>query len=254
MFAQRFASLLAGEIGKTDVSQRAGDDVIQRFESLRNYRLIPAGRTKNVTPLSLTQMATAVLSIATVKPGYAGLAGITLSSLRPVGGEELSFQKCATLRSAVECLLWNSAALESFVELRVSDSEIYTNAYGRGAITYRSGDMLMTTYYVHQNAVSLFRDGAQEEFDPRDVISSAVTEMVFYPPFFREINRELEREASAPPISPAIPPEDEDEETSKAERAKRLGILPNSTFLNLAVDTQVTWPPKETAVTFKGTD
>jgi hypothetical protein len=111
-------------------------------------------------------MATAILAITTVKPGYAGLAGKTLSSLRPVGGVEASFQKCATLGSAVECLLQNPAALDSFIELRVSDSEIYTNAHGRGAITYGLGDNVLTAHYVHQNAHSLLQSGAEESFDP----------------------------------------------------------------------------------------
>jgi hypothetical protein len=251
MYANRFASFLAGEIVKTDLSQRAPDDVAQRFESLRGYRVIPAGRAKNVTPLSLTQMAKAILSLATVKPGFAGLAAITLSSLRPVGGVETAFQKCAALGAAVESLLQHSVALDSLVELRVSDSEIYTNAHGRGAITYRSVDGLMTTYYVHQNAVSLLQSGAEKDFDPRALISSTVTEMVFYPPFFRQIVNTLEREACMPRLPPVIDPQDEDEETRREARAKRLGILPNSTFLNLAVDNQVTWPPEETVVTFE---
>ncbi len=252
MFARRFESLLAEEVGKTDLSQRAPDDMPQRFESLRGYRLLPAGRTKNVTPLTLAQMATAILAIATAKPGYAGLAGKTLSSLRPVGGVKASFQKCATLVGAVECLLQNPAALDSFLELRVSDSEIYTNAHGRGAITYRSGDGVLTAYYVHQNARSLFQSGAEKDFDPRDLISSAVSEMVFYPPIFRRTVGELEREASAQPMPPVIDPQDDDEETRKEERAKRLGILPNSKFLNLGVDNQVTWPSEEMSVSFEG--
>jgi hypothetical protein len=82
MLASRFQSLLAEEIGKTDLSQRAPNDMPQRFDSLRGYRLLPTGRTKNVTPLSLAQMATTILAITTVKPGYAGLAGKTLSSRR----------------------------------------------------------------------------------------------------------------------------------------------------------------------------
>ena len=197
-------------------------------------------------------MATAILAITTVKPGFAGLAGKTLGSLRPVGGAEASFQKCATLGSAVECLLQNPAALDSLLELRVSDSEIYTNAHGRGSITFRSGDSVLTAYYVHQNAHSLFPSGAEQDFDPRDLIFSAVTEMVFYPPFFRQIVGELKREDSAPRIPPVVDPRDEDEETRKEERIKRLGILRNSKFLNLAVDNQVTWPPVETVVNFEG--
>jgi hypothetical protein len=105
---------------------------------------------------------------------------------------------------------------------------------------------------VHPNAFSLFPSGAENAFDPRDLISSALTETVFYPPFFRRVVSELKREASAPPIIPVIDPRDEDEETRKEERIKRLGILRNSTFLNLAVDNQVTWPPVETVVNFEG--
>ncbi len=79
-----------------------------------------------------------------------------------------------------------------------------------------------------------------------------MTETVFYAPFFRSIANELKKEASAPPMPAAIPPEDEDEQTRKEERTKRLGILPSSRFLNLGVDNQVTWPPEETIVIFEG--
>src|SRR5260370_6201078 len=252
MFAKRFESLLSAEVAKTDLSQRPPDDIAQRFESLRGYRLLPAGRTKNVTHLSPAQMAAAVLSIATVKPGFAGLAGKTLSGLRPVGGVQASFQGCATLGDAVESLLENPVMLASLLELRVYDSEIYINAHGRGAITYRSGGSVMTAYYVHQNAVSLFRPGADEDFDHCELISSAVAETVFYAPLLLSIANELTKEASAPPMPAAIPPEDEDEQTRKEERTKRLGILPSSRFLNLGVDNQVTWPPEETIVIFEG--
>jgi hypothetical protein len=205
-----------------------------------------------VTPLSFPQMAGTILAIATVKPGYAGLAGKTLVNLRPVGGINASFHNSPTLGSAVEHLLQDPTALDSLLELRVSDSEIYTNAHGRGAITYRSGDSILTAHYVHQNTKSLLQSGAEKRFDPRALISSAVTEMLFYPPFFRRIANELKREASALSITPVIEPQDDDEETRKEERAKRLGILPNSRFLNLAVDNQVTWPPVETVVNFEG--
>ena len=249
MFARRFESLLADEVGKTDFGQRAPDDIPLRFESLRGSRLLPTGRTKNVTPLSFSQMATAILSIATVKPGFAGLAGKTLGGLLPMGGEQGSFQKSATLVAAIERLLQNSDALDSLVEVRVSDSEMYTNAHGRGAIAYRSGDNILTAYYVHQHAC---HTAGAEGFDPRALISSAVTEIVFYPSFFRRIVREIDRDAKAPSKIIHVPQEDEDEETRKEERIKRLKILPISRFLNLGVDNQVTWPPEETLVSFEG--
>jgi hypothetical protein len=252
MFARRFEALLSEEVAKTDLGQRPPDDIPRRFESLRGYRLLPTGRTKNVTHLSCPQMAAAILSVATMKPGFAGLAGRVLSGLLPVGGIDASFQQCASLGSAVECLLQNPAALDTFLELRVSDSEIYTNSHGRGAITYSSDGTIATAHYVGHTAVSLLQPGAEEDFNHRELISSVVTETVFYRPFFQSIVNELKREALAPPMPVAIPPEDEEEETRKEERNKRLGILPNSRFLNLGVDNQVTWPPEETAVPFEG--
>jgi hypothetical protein len=87
-------------------------------------------------------MAAAILAIATVKSGYAGLAGKTLSNLSPVGGTEVSFQKCGTLGGAVECLLQDSVALASLLELRVSDGEIYTNAHASGVFLILSSKCL----------------------------------------------------------------------------------------------------------------
>ena len=208
MFARRFEALLSEEVAKTGLGQRFRDDVLRRFESLRGFRLLPTGRAKNVMHLSFPQMAAAILSIATVKPGYAGLAGKVLSGLRPVGGIDASFQGCGSLGSAVECLLRNSAALDSFLELRVSDSEIYTNSHGRGAITYSSGGADATAHYVGHAALSLLQPGAEEDFNHRELISSVVTETVFYRPFFQSIVNELKREALAPPMPVVIPPED----------------------------------------------
>jgi hypothetical protein len=252
MLARRLASLLEGEIIKTDLSERAPDDLSQRFECLCGYRLLPAGRTKNATHLSLSQIVAAILSIATVKPGYAGLAATILKDLRPVGGPEVSFQGSPTFGGALECLLENPSAFASLLEVRISDSEIYTNAHCRGAITYQSGDSVMTAHYVGQTALTLLQPGAEKTFNPRQLISSVVTETVFYPPLFQRISFELKSEASAPPVPLVVDPRDDDEETRKEERMKRLGIGPHSHFLNLGVDNQVTWPREETAFTFEG--
>jgi hypothetical protein len=252
MLARRLESPLAGEVMKTDLSGRAPDDVAQRFESLRGYRLLPAGRTKNATHLSTTQIVAAVLSLATVKPGYAGLAAKMLANLRPVGGIDASFQQSRTFGKAIERILESAAALDSLIEVSASDSEQYTNAHCRGAMIYRSGVSVMTSHYVGQTALALLRPGAEKDFDPRDSISSVVIETVFYPSFFQRISTELKRESSLPPMPVMIDPRDEDEEIQKEERAKRLGIKPNSRFLNLGIDNQVTWPSTETVVNFEG--
>lgn len=252
MLAQMLESLLADEAGKTDLGQRMPDDMPLRFESLRGSRLLPSGRTKNATHLSLAQIATAILATATVKPGFAGLAGKILAGLRPVGGVHASFQGCETLGGAIESLLENPAACTALLEVRVSDSEVYTNAHGRASITYNEGGETKTAHYVVHTAVSLLQPGAEKTFNDRELISSVITEMVFYPWLFRRIANELAREKLAPPVPLVVDPRDDDEETRKEERAKRLRILPNSRFLNLAVDTQVTWPREEMASLFEG--
>ena len=84
MLAKRLASLLAEESRKTDLSEWAFDDIAERFEKLRGFRLLPIGRTKNITHLTTAQIVAGILSIATAKPGYAGLAAKALSGLCPV--------------------------------------------------------------------------------------------------------------------------------------------------------------------------
>jgi hypothetical protein len=74
MLAKRLASLLTEESRKTDLSEKAFDDIAERFEKLRGFRLLPIGRTKNITHLTTAQIVAGILSIATAKPGYAGLA------------------------------------------------------------------------------------------------------------------------------------------------------------------------------------
>lgn len=53
MYAKRFESLLAEQIGQTGLSSRAPDDTSQRFESLRGYGLLPSGRKAVVLPRAL---------------------------------------------------------------------------------------------------------------------------------------------------------------------------------------------------------
>lgn len=249
MYATRLESLLADEAAKTDVGQRSPTDIVQRFESLRGYGLLPKGRGKNAKHLSSAEIVAAVLSISTVKPGYSGLAVTILKSLHPVGGIDASFRQSATFGEAIEALL-STDGVGSLIEVRVSGSEVYTNAHCRAAIQYRSGDTNATAYYLGPSTSALSQPGAEKNYDPRQLISSIVTETIFYPTFFQRLAREIMKQASAPP--PPTDPEEEDEEIRKEERTRRLGLAPNSVFLNLGVDNQVTWPREETVVEFEG--
>jgi hypothetical protein len=252
MIAKRLETILANEAGKTDLSQRSPADMVQRFQSLREYGLLPKGRGKNAQHLSLAEIVNGILSIATVKPGFAGLVAKVLRDLRPVGGIEASFERCITFGKAVEAVLDNSNALDSLIEIRVSDSEIYKNDHCRATIEYLSGDTKKTANYVGKLAVSLLQPGAEKTFDPRQLISSVITETVFYPLFFRGLYRGLKKEMPELTAPFVTDPEEEDEENRQEERARRLGLTPRSKFLNVGVDNQVTWPSEETIVDFEG--
>jgi hypothetical protein len=252
MIAKRLEAILANEAEDTDISKRSPADMVQRFQCLREYGLLPKGRGKNAQPLSRVEIVAGILSIASVKPGFAGHAAIVLTDLRPVGGTEASFERCSTFGKAVEAVLENSKALDSLLEIRISNSEIYKNGHGRATIEYLAGDTTKTANYVGKLSVSLLQPGTEKTFDPRKLISSVITETVFYPSFFRRLNCELKKEISGLEAPSITDPEEEAEENRKEERARRLGLTWLSRFLNIAVDNQVTWPNEETVVDFEG--
>lgn len=246
MYAKQLQSFLAEETAKTDLSWRAPDDIHLRFEALRGCALIPRGRMKNAQQLSLREIVAAILSLSTAKPGFAGFGALGLLKLQPARGLEDSFERSPTLGAAIETALSSAHARASLVEVRFTQSEVYTNAHGRASITYLSEGQQKTAYYVGGSAVSLTRPRAGQAYDPTDLISSVVVDTVLYPQFFHGLLREMERK-----LPPPLPdPTEEEEERRKEERAQRLGLKPSSRFLNLGVDNQVTWPSEETVVEF----
>jgi hypothetical protein len=251
MLATRLEGILANEVRKLSLSAREPGDLLQRFESLRGSGLLPRGRAKNHQHLSYPEIVAAILSVTTAKPGFAGIVSKALLDLRPVGGSASSFTQCATFGQAVRAILEDESALGTLVEVRVSDSEIYTNGHCRAAIQYASESSAKTAYYVGQTASSLLRAGAEKTFDSRQLISTVVTETIFYPSFFRRLRRGLEKEGFGQ-VTLSTNGDEDDEELRKKERARSLEITPSSQFLNLVVDNQVTWPKSETAVSFCG--
>jgi hypothetical protein len=131
-------------------------------------------------------------------------------------------------------------------------SELHGAGHNGGTIVFKDGDSEKTAHYVSQLAVSLLAPGKEKTFNPRSIRPVAVTEVVFSGRFFVQIARDLERDKK---ISYLYPPEAEEEtdvERVRAERARRFDYGPSSRFMNLGVDTQVTWPKKETLVEFDG--
>jgi hypothetical protein len=248
MFASNLETFLRGEFAKTGLQHRTFADIGQRFESLRGYRLLPQGRGKNTTVLNLNQIVAGILALVTEKPAFAGLSALTLKALRPVGGTTASFEACASFGDAIGVILSSPAARKAVLEVRVSESEIYTNAHGRASIEYLVGDRTRTAHYVMQNAASLTQPGAEANYDARQLSSSVIAETVFLPIFYDRLAQAVCRKYLTPPPDP----DDLAEEERKEARIKKLGIVSGSTFLNMAVDNHVTWPSTETIVEFEG--
>jgi hypothetical protein len=252
MIARELETIIERQISKFGISNQPHGHIAQRFESLRAYGLLPIGRKRNSHHLTHEQIVSGVLSIVPSNVGYSGHTALILKALKPVGSVKASFNRTETFGAALEAILKNEdGVLELLVKVSVSDSEIYTNSHCRAAIHYMLGGQDRIAYYVDKHAVSLLSDGAEKDYDPSELTSSVINEIVFYPSFFRSIERNLKDESSLPSIEYPEEPETDDT-TEKQQRAKYLGITQGSRFLNLAVDCQVTWPRQETLVKFDG--
>jgi hypothetical protein len=253
MRASQLERILANESSSISLSRRSPTELARRFESLRCYGLLPKGRGYKSRELSLREITSTLLGMAAANAGFAGLAAKILADLRPVGGSGIAFAGAPSLGRALELVLEDPKAASLLVEVRVSESEIYTNGHGRAAITYLNAGGESTSHYVGKLAISLLQPGAEIGYDPRNLVSSVIVETVIYPSLLNYLIRQL-RDESRFGQRQHIPEiqEEDDEETLKAVRAQRLDLTPRSRFLNVGVDNQVTWPSEETVVTFEG--
>lgn len=251
MIARELETILGRQFNKIHISGQDYGHVSARFESLRGSNLLPKGRVKNSQHLSNEQIVSGILSLIAPQVGFSALTAIVIRGLRPVGGIEASFFQADTFSKAIEYIISNPDSLDLIQKISISDSEIYTNGYGRAAIYYQSNGLDKVAYYIGETACSLMIKGAEEKYNPNSLASSVVNEHVFYPSFFRPIIRKIQYEASMPRVVYPEEPET-NEELEKKKRAEYLRIKPSSRFLNLAVDCQVTWPKEETLVEFDG--
>ena len=185
MIAKRLEALLG------TATKHSEADMVQRFQKLRDSGLLPKSRGKNAEDLSDDEVVSGILSVVAARPGWVGVTVKMLKALRPVGGPTASFTRAETFGSALRTLLSDEDALNSLVEIRVTDSEVYKNSHGRAAIVYRAGNKERTSYYVRKEAVSHMRQGADEEYDPRDLISDVIVETTYLPRMIKRIVREL---------------------------------------------------------------
>lgn len=236
-------------MAKSDAASTDPSDYRARMESLRGYGRLPRGRENHATLLSDEQIADAVLSLCTVKPKWAGHIALVLRSLKPVGGIAVSFGGAETLNRAVQILLSDKAAREQLIELTLTAAEHGTNANGHATLTYKNGDQVRTSYYVHQLALSLHSAGAEKTYNPSSWARPSSRRLVLNRSFFDML---ADRAGAIRRLRPSPSSDGSEYDASEADgrRLQALGVRNGSRYLNIGVDNQVTWPRTEALVTF----
>src|ERR1022692_3389516 len=249
MFAKQLEITLALLSQKSDVSSLPSDEMANRFEALRANRKLPYGRERREQALTNGEIAAAILGLASTNPKWAGHVAIVLCNLRPVGAADASFVGASTLQESVERILTDFAVRKSVIRLTVSGAESGTNSHGYAMLTYEIDGTRRRASYVRKEAVSLLLPGAERDFDAEMPNSPVSEEKSFSQDFFKRIALEIEI-ARAHPAPPAGDGSEYDAEEARQARYRNLGVRPESRFLNIGVDNQVTWPQEEAVVKF----
>lgn len=157
-------------------------EMTQRFQSLRDYRLLPKDRGQAARDLTPLEIVSGILSVMDSRPKCAGLAARIMRRLKPVGGEKLSYHQAPNFGEAL------SHALESpedLIEIRVTGIENDDSGippYARGAraqIIFRSKtDTEEVAYYIPKEFKSFGTVESAKGYDPRKFRAPMETEIV----------------------------------------------------------------------------
>ncbi|TPL49776.1 methylamine utilization protein MauJ [Mesorhizobium sp. B2-4-6] len=247
MYARHLSDLLHRQLAEP----REFEDTIKRFEAMRGYGLLPRGRQNAGVRLSNQQIASAVLGFVPTQPSWAGHVSLVLGSLCAVGGPPASIQGTTTLLDSIAAVLASDEACNAVVAFsfitahKQSGDEYYAKAIIEESTKRR------TVSYVSHMAVASLREGAELAYDHDRIASPSARQLVLGRDFFSKLRKDvtISRHLDLPLKADWREYETEEE---KDKFHRRLGAKANSRFLNLGVDTQVTWPKEPTRVQFAG--
>ncbi len=247
MYAKNLSLLLHRWLSETI----SFDDTLERFEKLRSYDQLPRGRDKAGQRLTNEEIACAVLGFAPTLAGCAGHVALIMGNLQPVGGVEASFQKAASLKEAIAALLNDDDFCNAIISVTLSIARIPGNDEYQANFLFEENGHRKRACYVSRYATSLSVAGAEKTYDFERPISTNTRQLVLSRKFFRELKRsvDLARHWDRP-----LETDWREYETEEERDAfhKRLGARNHSRFLNLGVDTNVTWPKDPTRIEFGG--
>lgn len=247
MYAKNLSILLHGWLSDT----QAYEDTLKRFETMRGYGQLPRGRDKAGVRLSNKEIASAVLGFVPTLPGLAGHVALIMSDLRPVGGPTASFQNAASLKAAMAVLLDDKDGCNSLVHLTLSIARKPGNDEYQARLVFEDKRARRTSSFVSKHATSQTTAGAEKTFDHERPLSSNTRQLVLSRNFFWQLKKDvdLSRHLNRPVETDWREYETEEE---RNEFHKNLGAINGSSFLNLGVDTTVTWPKDPTRLEFGG--
>lgn len=247
MYSKNLSLLFHRELSE----QRSYDVTLERFESLQGYGQLPRGRDKAAQRLTNDEIARAVLGYVPTQSGWAGHVALVMADLRPVGGISASFREAASLGEAMAALLNKDENCSALVSLTLSIARIHRNHEYRAKLLFEEDGRRKTASYVSELALTLTAAGAEKDFDHDRPLSTNTRQLVLNRDFFHRLKRDVDLSRHLDRPLETDWREYETEEELKAFH-ESLGALRGSTFLNLGVDTTVTWPKKPTRVEFGG--
>lgn len=247
MYAKNLSLLLHRWLSETD----SYDDTLDRFENLRGNGQLPRGRDMAGQRLSNEEISSAVLGFVPTLTGWAGHVALIMGNLQPVGGVDASFQNTSTLKAAMAALLGEDDHCNALISLTLSIARIPGNDEYQAKIIFDEDDQRKTASYVTRYAIHLTASGSEKAYDDARPLSTNTRQLVLSRVFFRDLKRQVEisRQLNKP-----LETDWREYETEEERNAfhKRLGALNHSVFLNLGVDTNVTWPKEPTRIDFGG--
>lgn len=245
MYAKNLSILLHRELSE----HGSFGETLERFESLRGYGQLPRGRDKAAQRLTNSEIAHAVLGYVPTLSGWAGHVAKIMGDLRPVGGVSASFRGAASLGEGMAALLSKDEDCDVLVSLTLAFARVSGNDKYQAKLLFEDSGERKVASYVTKYALTLAAPKAEKAFDPDQPLSTNTRQLVLSREFFRILKKEVDLSRLFDRPLETDWTEYETEEERSAFHS-RLGARSGSRFLNLGVDTTVTWPSDPTRMEF----
>lgn len=250
MFAKQLEEVLAALLIGSETAPVDRQDISRRFETLRSYGRLPMGRENRSARLTPLQVAEAVLGFVPTNPGWAGHVSTVLTRLEPVGGPEEAYAGARNLGGLVERLLTCPEERSRMVSLSLSMSGSGEHCTGTAVLVWNGEGGRQVQGYVSPLAVSLLHPAGRAKFNPDAWGSPVRRDLSLNRRFFDDLARHMAWSLAIP--APPGDGSEYDADDARRARLKALGVRRGARYLNVGVETHVSWPKSEMLVRFDG--